>query len=276
MDILRFGTAGIPTCTKGDTLQGIQDVRKLGLDSFELEFVHSINISKEKAPDVKKTAQANDVVITCHAPYFINLNTDDKKKYHASVGRIVNSARIASLCGGWSVCFHAGYYMKDDKKKVYDKIETALKEISKTLKDEGNKIWIRPEISGKQSQFGDLDELIQLSKNVERVFPCVDFSHLFARSIGKNNTYNEFKEILTKMEKELGKKALDEMHIHAAGIAFGDKGEKNHLLLKDSKFNYTDLLKVLKEFNVKGVVTCESPNIEEDALLMKKYYYSVR
>jgi deoxyribonuclease-4 len=105
--------------------------------------------------------------------------------------------------------------------------------------------------------------------------PCIDFSHLFARTIGKNNTKEEFENILTQIEKNLGKTAIDNMHIHISGIAYGEKGEKNHLILKDSKFNYVDLLKVLKEFKCKGVVTCESPNIEKDALLMQKIYSKI-
>ena len=110
MDKLRFGTAGKPISTKGDTVQGIKDVRKLNLDAMELEFVHSINIKADKAPELKKAAKDSDVVLTCHSPYFINLNSDDKKKFHASIGYIVSSAKILSLCNGWSVCFHAGYY----------------------------------------------------------------------------------------------------------------------------------------------------------------------
>src|SRR3989344_710058 len=164
MDKLRFGTAGIPISTKGDTIKGIEDVRKLGLDSFELEFVRSINIKKEKAPEVNVTAKKNDIVITCHAPYFINLNSEDNKKFHASISYITNSAKITSLCGGWSVCFHAGYYQKQDPEKVYEKIKEGIKIIVKEVKQFDKDIWIRPEISGKPSQFGDLNELIKLSK----------------------------------------------------------------------------------------------------------------
>ncbi len=274
MDRLRFGTAGIPICTNGDTLKGIETVRKLKLDSMELEFVRSINISKEKAPLVKQTAQRNDVILTCHCPYFINLNSDEKKKYYASIGYIKNSAIITSLCGGYSVCFHAGYYQKEDPERVYEKIKEGIKTIVKEVKDFDDKIWIRPEISGKKSQFGDLKEVIKLSQEIEQVMPCIDFSHLFARSVGKNNTYEEFSEILKDIEKELGKNALNEMHIHVAGIEYTDKGEKNHLRLEESKFNYKDLLKALKEFKCKGVVTCESPNIESDAILLQKAYNS--
>ena len=39
--------------------------------------------------------------------------------------------------------------------------------------------------------------------------------------------------------------------------------------------NYKDLMKALKDFGVKGVVVCESPNIEDDAVLMKEYYLSL-
>src|SRR3989344_9490221 len=135
MDKLRFGTAGIPICTKGDTLKGIGQIRKLNLDAMELEFVHSINISKEKAPEVMKAARDNNVILTCHAPYYINLNSDDKKKFHASIGYIKNSALIASLCGGYSICFHAGYYQKQEAKKVYEKIKEGIKKIVNEVKE---------------------------------------------------------------------------------------------------------------------------------------------
>ena len=272
MDKLRFGTAGKPISTKGDTVQGIKDVRKLNLDAMELEFVHSINIKADKAPELKKAAKDSDVVLTCHSPYFINLNSDDKKKFHASIGYIVSSAKILSLCNGWSVCFHVGYYQGQPPEKVYENIKEGIKKIVNEVKEFDRNLWIRPEISGKKSQFGDLNETIRLSKEVEQVMPCIDFSHLFARDTGKHNTHEEFKKILEAIEKELGKEALNNMHIHVAGIEYSDKGEKNHLLLNESKFNYKDLMKTLKEFKVRGVLICESPNIEGDALLMKNYY----
>jgi deoxyribonuclease-4 len=145
----------------------------------------------------------------------------------------------------------------------------------KKVREFDKNIWIRPEISGKKSQFGDLKEVVRLSQDIEQVMPCIDFSHLFARELGKNNTKGEFRLILGEIEKSLGKEALEEMHMHASGIEFGDKGERNHLTLEESKFNYKDLMKVLKEFKVKGVLICESPNIEKDALLMQKHYASV-
>jgi len=268
---LVFGTAGIPIATEPrNTVNGVETVRKLGLDAMELEFVHSVNISKDMAPLVHEVATKNDVKLTCHGQYYINLNSDATKT-KASVQRVLNAARVAWLCGGWSVCFHAGYYMGQPSDSVYDKIKKQLMTITKTLRDEGNKIWIRPEISGKATQFGSLGELIKISE-IDGVLPCVDFSHLHARTNGKYNTKEEFKQILETIERHLGRTALDNMHVHLSGINYGPKGEKNHLTLKESDMNYKDLIKTWKEFRIGGVVIGESPNIENDALLMKKTF----
>lgn len=120
-----------------------------------------------------------------------------------------------------------------------------------------------------------MEEIIRLSKEFDNVLPCIDFSHLHARSAGKYNTYDEFSKILETVGNELGQRALDNFHAHLAGIDYGDKGEKKHLILEESDMNYKDLLKVFKEFNVKGALVCESPNIEDDAVLLREYYYSI-
>ena len=273
MKELLFGTAGIPhSANPRTTSDGIIHVKKIGLGAMELEFVRNINISKEKAPEIRKAAEGNNIILTCHAPYYINLNSLEKEKIKASINRILNSARIMSICNGWSVCFHSGYYMEQDSKKVYDTIKSNLKEIVSILKKERINIWIRPETTGKDSQFGNIDEILQLSQELENVMPCVDFAHFHARTNGKYNTYNEFASILQAIEKKLGKKGLENMHIHIAGIAYSEKGEKNHLNLDESDLKYKELLKALKDFKVKGVVISESPNVEQDALLMKKTF----
>jgi deoxyribonuclease-4 len=57
-----------------------------------------------------------------------------------------------------------------------------------------------------------------------------------------------------------------------SGIEYSAKGERNHLELEHSDFRYKELMKAFKDYKIKGVVISESPNIEKDALLMKKAY----
>ena len=273
---LNFATCGIPLSTKKPgTVGGIKRVKELGLDGMELEFVHSIHITKEKAPEINKIAKENNILLSCHAPYYINLNSKDKKIWHASISRIIQSAKIAYLCNAYSVCFHPAYYMKDAPKDAYNKVKEALNSILKELKKEDIEIWIRPETAGKLTQFGNIQELIDLSFEFENILPCIDWSHMHAYSNGKYNTKEEFREILTLMEKKLGKTALNNVHFHCQGVNYSNKGERNHINLKESDMNYKDLVKIWKEFKLKGIVVCESPNVEKDALLLKETYNKI-
>jgi deoxyribonuclease IV len=272
-DSLLFGTAGVPlSSVERDTLSGIPKVRELGLDCMELEFVRSVNITKEKAPEIKKVAKDNNIFLTCHAPYFINLNAIEPEKKHASMYRIEKSAEILNLCGGYSVCFHPGFYLNMEKQKVFDTMLATIKETRKKLDDKGMDVWLRPETTGKETQFGNVDELLKISQETEKVMPVFDFSHLHARSGGKYNSSPEYRTVLEKVEEYLGRSGLDNMHIHLSGIEYTAKGERRHLELEKSDMNYIDLVKIWREFKIKGVVISESPNIEQDALLLKKIY----
>ncbi|HLD42812.1 MAG TPA: TIM barrel protein [Candidatus Nanoarchaeia archaeon] len=272
---LVFGTAGIPLATpERNTLNGISYLKKIGLGAMEIEFVRQVNIPKEKTSGIKKASQQNEILLTCHGQYFINLNSLEKEKREASIQRVLNAARIADLCGAFSLTFHSAYYMDLPADNVYLKVRESLKSITKKLKDEGHSIRISPETTGKGTQFGTVSELIRLAQEVEQVGICVDFSHLYSRSVGSFNTEADFKEALTEIEKGLGREALSSMHIHLSGMHYGPKGERNHLNMKDedNHFTYKAVLQALKEFNAAGVVISESPNIEEDSLLMQKTY----
>ena len=276
MDKLYFLTAGVPlrAGTKGYK-KGFEIHDEMGLDGLELEFVHGVRISDKSREDVSKAIKQEGKIITAHAPFYVNLNAREEDKVEASVQRIIETAMVTNELGGYSITFHAGFYLNQDAEMVYGKIREQIKTITDSLNKVGNKIWIRPETTGKATQWGDLDEIIRMSKEFETVLPCVDFSHIHARYNGFWNTYDEFASIFEKVGNELGQSALDNFHAHIAGIEYSIKGEKKHLNLEESDFNYKDLIKAFKDFDVKGVIVCESPNIEDDAKLLKDYYLSL-
>lgn len=270
---LLFGTGGIPVSAKlPSTKAGIERIAELGLGCMEVEFVRGVNMSSEAAVSAGELAARRNVVLTAHGPYFINLNAVEPQKVHMSKERILQTARIAALFDAKSITFHAAFYLKNTPGQTYAVVKRHLEEIVNVLRKEGNKVTISPEVAGKSSQFGTLEEILQLSSEIEGVAPCLDFAHLHART-GKANSYQEFIYILDQIEGKLGRQALDNMHIHLSGIAYGKKGETKHLMLQDSDFQYVDLLRALKERKAKGVVITESvPHLEEDALLLQQAY----
>lgn len=270
MDKLNFLTAGKPLKAdeKGYDV-AIDILKEMDLDGLEVELVHGVKMSESSRKILK--AEKN-LIFTAHGPYYINLNAREEEKVLASVNRIIDTAVLANEIGAYSITYHAAYYLGNDKEVVFKRVVEQTSKIIDVVEKDGNKIWIRPETTGKNTQWGDLDEIIRLSKEFPQVLPCVDFAHIHARSGGEFNTYDDFSNILEKIAENLGQTALDNFHAHVAGIEYSIKGEKKHLPLLQSDMNYKDLLKAMKKFDIKGAIVCESPNIEEDCKLIKEYF----
>lgn len=270
---LLFGTAGAPySSAKGTTKEGIRRVKELGLGCMEIEFVRGVKMGANSAKEVQKIGTSENIALSVHAPYYINLNSPEPEKIDASIKRIYDSALIGSICGARSIVFHPAYYQKDKPEDVFARVLQKLQELTARMAEEGIDAILRPETTGKPTQFGSLDETLNMCSQLEKVLPCIDFAHLHARSNGKENSYEEFAAVFEKVENVLGREALENMHVHISGIEYGPKGEKNHLRLQESDLKYVELLQAFKDFRVKGLVISESPDNEGDALLLKKTY----
>jgi deoxyribonuclease-4 len=273
MEKLLFGTGGTPhTSRTPSTIDGIRRIAELGLGCMEIEFVRGVKMGEAAARLVAETAAQEGVRLSAHAPYFINLNAREPEKITASQGRILQTARIAAICGAESIIFHAAYYLGDPPQKTYVTVKKYLAEVMSQLKRENNRVWVRPEVMGKPTEFGTVDEILSLCAELEGVGIGMDFAHWHARS-GGFNSYAEFASVLQQIKQRLGEPALNNMHIHVSGIAYSKKGERKHLDLKESDLKYAELLKALKDFGAKGIVICESPSLEGDALLLQETYH---
>ncbi|MFH1381787.1 MAG: TIM barrel protein [Chloroflexota bacterium] len=274
MNKLLFGTGGTPHSSRtGSTVDGIKRVAELGLGCMEIEFVQGVRMGEASAREVARTAAGAGISLSAHAPYYINFNAHEPEKIKASQARLLQTARIGALCGARSVVVHTAFYLGDPPEKTYQTVKQYLAETLEQLRQENNPVVIRPELMGKPTQFGAPDELFRLATELSGVAPCFDCAHWHART-GKFNSYREFTDFLGQIEQKLGRAALEDMHIHFSGIIYGKKGEVKHIDLKESDLKYVELLRALRDYRVAGLVICESPNLEEDALLLQETYNS--
>lgn len=310
---LNIGVGGIPLSTKKtSTPEGILRVKELGLDLMEMEFVYGVKMSASNALEVNEIRQETGVELTVHGPYYVNLASLENRKLYGSIKYISDSVYIGGLAGAKSVTFHPAFYQGLPADEIYEKVKKAIGKIYETFDQKrfadhpvrSGQVVIAPELTGKPSQFGDLEELIRLAgdfKDLNLKF-CIDFAHKFARSNGKFNSYEEFTAILSSVESTLGRDFLDDLHMHVSAINYGEKGERNHLTFlqsydeykaegidipelqphfaalkekgktTESAFDWRGLLQAIKNKNVGGYLVCESPILELDALLLKQYY----
>jgi len=274
-----FGTVGSPASTPrntGGTVGGIARTAELGLGALELAWVQSVRVSEEKCAEIKATAQARGIALSVHAPYFINLNANDIE-WPRSRKRLMDAAHYGHLAGATDVIFHPGSYFGRESKEVLEVALPRLRECAQTLRDAGNPITLRPETMGKRAMLGSLEDTLVMAVEIEGVQPCIDFAHLHARpGDGSGNSYAEWVAMLKLVKKHLGAGALKKIHIHLSGIAYGPKGEKKHLPLAEADLKYKELFKALHEAGGAGRILCESPKMEDDALVMQKTWMKIK
>jgi deoxyribonuclease-4 len=270
----RMGTVGTPKSTPkkpGGSIGTIQHLSNQGLGALELGWVRSVRISEGTCKNIKEAAIEYDVELSIHAPYFINLNADHQE-WPKSRKRLMDAAHFGNLAGATDIIFHPGSYFSRPPEEVLDIAIPRLQDCLEELRANGNPVTLRPETMGKGALLGSFDDTLVLSKEIDGVEPCLDFAHLHARAgDGTMNSYEEWIVLLKAYRKELGKKATRRIHAHLSGIAYGPKGEKNHLMLNDSDFDLMGLLRALVELDCGGRILCESPeHMDKDALLIKQ------
>jgi deoxyribonuclease-4 len=274
----KFGTVGSPEATPPNpsgTVGGIRYAASIGLDALELAWVNGVLVGEATCAAIKKTGEENDVALSVHAPYYINLNADSEK-WPKQRKYLMDAAHFGNLAGATDIVFHPGSYFGRPADEVLKVILPRLKECMDEIRSAGNPVALRPEISGKGAMLGSLSDVLEMAKAIPGVVPCIDFAHLHARlGDGAMNTYEEWMSALELYCKSLGDEAMQRMHIHLSGINYGPKGEKNHLVMEEADLNFRDLMRALLASGVKGRIMCESPVMEVDALKFKALWMEV-
>jgi deoxyribonuclease IV len=271
----RFGTVGSPISTPkkpGGSVGGVLRIAELGLNGLELGWVRSVRVSEETCKAIKDTADKNDVAISVHAPYYINLNADDDE-WPKSRKRLMDSAHYGNLCGATDIVFHPGSFFNHAREQVLSIAIGRLENCVDELRANDNQVILRPETMGKSAMIGSLEDTLEMSMAIPEVEPCLDFAHLHARTgDGSMNTYDEWRQVLELYAEKIGEDRLNNLHIHLSGIKYGEKGEKEHLPFDEADIDLQAILKALKSFNCSGRILCESPVLEDDALVIKKIW----
>ena len=283
-DHSRFGPAGVPPLFRAmgaDLLAVPALLREEGLDAFEYEAVRWGKIPQIKQAEAEKLvleAKRNDVLLSVHGSYYINL-AGAKDVLEASKQRLIACAKAAEWMGAYVAVFHPGFYGKIGKSGAFKKCVESLKDVVKTMESLGiRNVKLGAETMGRHVQLGSLEEILNVCAEVDRTQLVIDWSHLHARGMGRFRTKLDFRSVIEEVEKKLGIEAARNMHCHFTKIEFTEKGEKRHHVLDEKKYgpNFQLLAETISEFKLRPVVICETPMLDIDAMRMKNTFLEVR
>ena len=278
----KFGPAGnaesFPYKSSVDAPRWLSE---LGLDAFEYQCGKGVNVGEETARKLGAAAAANSVALSLHAPYFINLANPDPESLKKTTGYIIAACRAADWMGATRVVIHSGALMKRTRREAQDIALNSLKEIVAAVDGEGfGHITLCPETMGKINQLGDLDEVLELCTLDERLTPCIDFGHLYARTLGELEGHEACVRMLDRVAGVLGEERASRFHSHFSKIQFTlGGGEKMHLTFDQDEFgpDPAPLMAEIARRNWNPTFICESAGTQaEDAVTMKKLYQAAQ
>jgi deoxyribonuclease-4 len=272
----RFGPAGVPPMFRvmgATTIDTPRLLHEEGLDAFEYQASRwgpKPQIKKEDAERLGAESIKNDVKLSMHGSYFVNLS-GKKEVVEASKQRLIACATAADWMGAYVVVFHTGFYGKFEKDYAFKTCLTALKEVSAEMKSLGLKVKLGPETMGRKFQVGTLEEILKINQEIEGIQLVIDWGHLHALHQGTLKKVEDFRVIAEKVEQTLGTEALKSMHCHFSKIEFSSQGEKRHHTLDEERYGpeFRMLAEVIIDFGMHPTMICETPILDIDARKMQ-------
>jgi len=247
-----------------------------GLDAYEYQCGRGVRISQKLAEEIGAKAKEFDIAISIHAPYYINLSSEDPKIQASSKVHLSKSLEAARWMGATRIAFHAGGGAKGERGAALSRAKQLLTEILEEKEARGfGDIFLCPETMGKLNQLGNLEEVLELCRLHPTVIPTIDFGHLHAASQGSLTNKEAFARILDLVGEVLGEEVLKNLHVHFSPIEFTGAGEKKHWTLLDTQFgpDFIHLAELMVERHMTPVIICESAGRQsEDAKVFKEMY----
>ena len=253
-------------------------IADFGLDCYEYQCGKGVHVGEETARKVGENARAAGISLSLHAPYFINLANPDQTSLEKTIGYIIAGCQVADWMGAGRVVIHSGALMKRTRREALDIARKSLAQVVAVCDSLGfGHIALCPETMGKINQLGDLDEVLQLCTLDERLVPCIDFGHLYARSLGADDGLEACVRMLDRVGEVLGAERAANFHSHFSHIEFTPKGgEKCHRTFADDGGYGPSWAPLAAEIARRGwspTFICESAGTQaEDALAMNKIY----
>lgn len=279
--MIKFGVAGNSNSFYNEgykhTYQAAEWCKNRGIDAFEYSFGKGVKMTESTAITIGKAFKEQGIELSIHAPYYINFANPDPLMIEKSIGYVLASLEILKLFGGDRVVFHPATKGKVTREEAVATANANIEKLACAIEEAGfsdKKICI--ETMGKLAQIGTIEEVVQFCNIAPFFYPCVDFGHLNARTLGTLKNEDDYEKLIVYMLENLPEHKVKYMHSHFSKIMYGPSGEIKHLTFEDDVYGpeFAPLSKVLHKYKLEPVIICESDGTQaEDAIQMKNIYF---
>ena len=278
--MIRFGPSGNSQIFYDDgyktSLEAPKWLKEHDLNAYEYSFGRMFNMSHDKAKLLGDEAEKNGVLVSVHAPYYINLANPTEESFEKNANYLITSLSYLRDFKGNQCVFHPGSCGKETRDVAFQRILSRMDKLLEKVYLAGyGDLYICPETMGKSQQIGSVKEVVEMCKFDKCLIPTLDFGHINAVTGGTLKTADDYRKILDYVYNELGEFKAKNLHIHFSKIEYTSKGEVKHLTLEDTVYGpeFEPLAQVIKEMGLEPTIISESKEtMMEDAMKLRDIY----
>lgn len=222
------------------------------------------------------------VFLTAHSPMTVSIGSTKKGVRFLSTNQICEHLQLLHEIQPQQparIVVHAANFSGRTPGEVYEVQRKTLWSLWYKMKDahllDSSLVCI--ENLGKINQVGDVEDIMRLCKLTDNFIPCIDFGHLYGRSLGKQlNSKEEFLTVFNQLYSALPRWKVDNMHIHYSKLVYTDKGEKKHTNFHEKAAGPKPAFFIRALSNLPSsfspVIVCESSDPHRDGLALKRNF----
>ena len=257
MGAIRLGPSGLPD------LPSFEDVAAWlsaeGYSAVEIGFVSGFWLSYDDAPELAAALRERDIVVSVHAPLAAFMgHVEREKKFKMALGMLDHTAGLAKAVGAEVIVFHPGFLLGRDREQTIRDVVDQLGDLRARLESKDRLVPFGIEVMGRVRDFGSIDDVTEISRQVDFVQPVLDFAHMHATSDGAYTDVDSFASALEAADEVMEPGVP--FHIHFSDIAYANRNETKHLPYGEGTLRAEPLREALARFDRAATVISESPD----------------
>jgi deoxyribonuclease IV len=254
---IRFGPSGLPDLPSFEDMAAWLAAE--GYGAVEIGFVNGFWLSYDDAPELAQALREHDIVVSVHAPLAAFMgHVGREKKFKMALGMLDHTAGLAKAVGAEVIVFHPGFLLGRDHEQTIRDVVDQLGDLRARLESKDRLVPFGIEVMGRVRDFGSLDDVIEIARQVDFVQPVLDFAHMHATSDGAYTGVDAFASALEAAD-EVMEPGIP-FHIHFSDIAYANRNETKHLPYGAGTLRAEPLRDALTRFDRPATVISESPD----------------
>lgn len=233
-------------------------------------------LDEETVKNFKSAVKKYDIkAVYIHAPYYINLASNDNRVYYGSISAIRKNLERASLLGAKYVMTHLGSAGDMGEKELLERLEKSFAKIFDGYDGSAKLLIENSAGAGKiiGSDFAQLGRILKafptshVGKRLAGV--CLDTQHSFASGYDWANNFND---TMKELDKHIGIDNIKIIHANDSLTDFNSRKDR-HAHIGKGKIGLDGFKKFIsfaKKNNIDMICETAYPGVIEDIKILKE------